>query len=900
MMDWAHATYGALLRCYPETFRTQFGEAMRETFLLDLARVKARGIGALISFWIITIAQAVWFGSAERRGSSSPQPDGPRWRWNLGGDIRYALRLLARSPMFTATSIASLALGLAAATVIFGLADALLLQGSPGIRDPKRVVDVGRTTSGAGFDNTSYPALRYLATHTRTLSGLAAATFGPSPVSLTENGTSERVFGQLVTANYFDVLGVQPATGRLFLPDEDRLPDNNPVVVFSHAFWQTRFGGDPSIVNRIVTLNNRPYTVVGVAQPEFEGATLVGTDLWVPTSMVSQLRGGMGGTLLNSPRSVWITGIGRLADGQTPASATAELNSLFAAFRAANPGVSEQHGIAVVETARVPSGLRAPFTTFIALLFVLAAGLLTIASSNVAGMLLARATARRREMATRLAIGASRGQVIAQLLTETVVLFVLAVAAAAPLAWVFMGLLRSMLPTLPVPLHVELVVSTREVLFACAMALATGLLFGLVPARHALKTDVFPLLHGHSSTATRDRLRFRHGLVVTQVALSLAMIITAGLFVRTLLAASKIDPGFRTANISTFEVDTTLVRAEDQAAVTVIDRVVDRVRSTAGVTHVAHARMVPLQGGGLSLGGIRIPGLPEATANFIGGANWDVISPDYFRVLDMPIVSGRAFTHDDRADRPRVAIVNETFARAAWPGQSAVGQRFWQTDGEADQGVPVEVVGVARDAKYRYLSEPATPFVYVPFAQQPMSAATLLVRHDQGEVTGATVREAIAAAEPGLPVVVSQSLEEATAIGLLPQRVAAWVAGLVGLFGLFLAALGLYGLTAFLVEQRTREIAIRMALGATYGEVRTMVLGRSARLAALGTVLGLGAATALGLAIESLSLLVEVRPTDPLTFLGLSVFMALLLFVASDVPARRAVRTNPAALLKAE
>lgn len=900
MMNWAHATYGALLRCYPEWFRAQFGNDMRETFLLDLARVKARGVGALISFWVITIAQAVWFGSAERRGPSTPEPKHPRWRLNLGGDVRYALRLLARSPLFTATSIASLALGLAAATVIFGLADALLLQASPGIRDPKRVVDVGRTTSGAGFDNTSYPALQHLATHTRSLSGLAAATFGPSPVSLTENGTSERVFGQLVSANYFDVLGVQPAAGRFFRPDEDRLPDNNPVVIISHAFWKKRFGGDPAIVNRIVTLNNRPYTVVGVTQAEFEGATFVGTDLWVPISMVSQLRGGMGGTLLTSPRAVWITGIGRLAEGQSAASATAELNTLFAAFRAANPGVSEQHGIAAVQTARVPSGLRAPFSAFIGLLFVLAAGLLAIASSNVAGMLLARATARRREMATRLAIGASRGQVIAQLLTETVVLFGLAVAAAAPLAWVFMGLLRSMLPTLPVPLHVELAVGTREVVFACAAALVTGLVFGLVPARHALKTDVFPLLHGQSATATRDRLRFRHALVVTQVALSLAMIITAGLFVRTLLAASHIDPGFRTANISTFEVDTTLVRAEDQAAVTVVNRVVDRVRATPGVTSVAHSRMVPLQGGGLSLGGVRVPGLPEATTDFINRADWDVVSPDYFRVLDLPIVSGRAFTHDDRSDRPRVAIVNETFAQAAWPGQSAVGQRFWQTEGQDDEGVPVEIVGVARDAKYRYLSEAPVPFVYVPFAQQPLSAVTLLVRDDQGRLTGAEVRQAIASAEPGLPIVVSQSLDEATAIGLLPQRVAAWVAGLVGGFGLCLAALGLYGLTAFLVEQRTREIAIRMALGATQGEVRTMVLRRAARLAVMGTAIGLAAAAGLGLAIESLSLLVDVRPTDPMTYLGLSAVMAVLLFVATDVPARRAARTDPASLLKAE
>lgn len=899
----AGVCYDALLHLYPSSYRRRFAGDMRNTFLRDLSRVRQRGWIAAIPFWIVTIVQAIWFGSAERRSSGAPMPTpspSPRFRFSLFADVRYALRLLRRSPLFAVTSVLSLSLGLAASTVIFGLADALLFKPSPGVQDGATVVDIARTTNGSGGDNMSHPVFRHLQQHTTTMERMAGTTFDPTPVSLAEGDTSERIFSQLVSAGYFEVMGVRPALGRFFVADEDTVPDEKPVVVLTHRFWQERFQGDPSVLERPLRINNMMFTVVGVAGEDFTGSTFLGTDVWIPMAMVGPIRGAVGRQLLAAPWAVWHTAVGRLKPGVSAEVAQQELNTLLANFRETTPQVPESHGIAVTSTGRVPAAIRLPFTAFIGLLFVLTVGLLAIACSNVAGMLMARATARRREMATRLAIGASRGHLIAQLVTESVVLFSLAVLVAIPLALWLMALLRTFVPALPVPLQLDLAIDIRSMGFAAGMALLTGVVFGLIPARHALRTDLSAALHGQASTATRERLRFRHALVVVQVALSLTMVITAALFVRSLLAAASIHPGFTTERIDVVSVDTTLARAEGQVGVALIERVTSRLQHVGGVEAVAYSRMVPLQGGGLGLGWVRLPGADDARLRAVNDADWDTVSPDYFSVLQMPIVAGRAFTADDRDGRPLVAVVNESFARAAWPGQPAVGQRFWQAGNSTEEGRPIEVVGVARDAKYRMVGERQRTFIYVPHAQQPQSSVSFYVKHREGARSLADVRQAILTEEPGLPVLLSQSLDEATAIALVPQKVAAWVAGSVGVLGLFLAALGLYGLTAFLVEQRTREIAIRMALGATTGEVRSMVLRRAARLAVIGTVIGLLAALGAGSVVQSMSLLIDVRPTDPLSFVGLSSVLAAVLFIASDLPARRAARTDPAVTLKAE
>ena len=845
--------------------------------------------------------QALWFGAGARPRSSidAVRALASRSHGSILTDTRYAMRLLARSPLFAVTAVASLASGIAAATVIVGLADALIFQASPGVRDATRVVDIARTTNATGFGTMSYPVFRHLRDHTRTLQSMAATTLSPVALRMSDGGGSERVYGRTVSGTFFHVLQVRPAIGRFFRAGEDEVPDARPVVVLEPSPLAGPLPVGRGRIGRPLRLNNVTFTVLGVAEAGFENTTFVGTDLWIPMAMAGTAQGESTAQLLGDPRSTWHMAIGRLGPGMTREAAQAELNTLFDAFKGDTPVVPASHGIVVIASGRIPPPVRLAFGGFVGLLFVLTMGLLAIACSNVAGMLLARASARHREMATRLAMGASRGRLLGQMLIETLVLFLAAGLVAIPVSVWLASALQAFLPVMALPLAFEISVTARAVLFAAGISLATGVAFGVAPARHALEPDVSRMLHGRTSTGGRARLRLRHALVIAQVALALAMAITASLFMRTLQAASQIDRGFRTAGVDVISIDTTLADARGSRAIRLVERVVERLRAVGGVESVGHARMIPLQGGSFGLGGIRVPGLSDADIGRLNDDNWDVVSPDYFQAVGLAMVHGRTFTGDDREGRPLVAIVNQTFARIAWPGQSAVGRNFWQIQGE-DEPRPIEVVGVAQDAKYRSLGEAPRAFVYVPFAQQPQSRVELFVKYAAGPSMATDLRAAIRNVEPGLPVVAIQSLDEAAAVGLLPQRLAASIAAAAGIIGIFLAALGLYGLAAFLVAQRTREIAIRMALGASQRAVRSMVFGQAARLGAIGACIGVMCAAGLGRLVERSGLLVGVQSTDPLTFGAAALLMSVVLFAASYLPARRASSTDPAVALRSE
>ena len=618
-------------------------------------------------------------------------------------------------------------------------------------------------------------------------------------------------------------------------------------------------------------------------------------------AMAGTARGRSGAALLDSPAAVWHMAVGRLRPGVTREAAQAELNLLLDAFMVANPELPASYAIRVGPSGRMPAPVRGATGAFLGLLFTLTLGLLAIAGSNVAGMLLARASARRHEMASRLAVGASRRQLMGQLLVETIVLFLAAGLVALPLTIWLAAVLEAFLPTLPMPVQIGLALSARSVLFAVGIALAAGLLFGLAPARQALTTDISQFLHGRSSTTSRERMRWRHGLVVAQVALSLATAITAGLLVRSLDAMARIDPGFQMADVAVVSMDTSLVGASGERAVSLASRLVERIQAIGGVHAVGHGRVIPLTGERFGMGPVRIPGLNAADGARLDDASGDVVSTDYFRAIGMPIVAGRAFTEDDRTDRPEVAIVNETFARVAWPGQTAVGQRFWMPEEANDEvGRPIEVVGVVGDARSRYLSDDPVPFLYVPFAQHPQTRVEFFVSHVPGRSIANEVRAAVHVVEPELPVVTIQAFEEWAALALLPQRFAAWIAGVAASIGTGLAALGLYGLVALLVAQRRREFAIRMALGATGRQVLSLVMSLAARLGAAGAIGGLAIALGLGITIDRLRLLVDVAPVDPLTYGGLVAVMASIVLAASYLPARRAATADPAAALRAE
>ena len=892
-----------ILRLYPSEFRERFGDDARQTFARELQDARTGPQRWLL--WLLTVTDALTHGTAQRvarppRANEAPgqrdlriAPSTPpaqlvRLLSESVKDSRFAIRLLQRSPLFTVTAALSLALGLAATAVIFNLGDRLLFEQSPGVRDAERIVSVLRTTEGSGHDTLSYPMYEYLRDHSQSFEAMTATATEPAALSLSiEDGAHQvrgkRIYGAPVSADYFRVLGVQPAAGRFFFADEDDVPGERPVTVLSHAFWTSQLGSDPNVVGTTLRLNRTEFEVVGVAQEGFGGASLIGADLWIPMAMISTARGNGAEDLLDSSRAMWLTALGRLRPGVEPAGAEVELMTLLDGFRELEPDFPDVYGVTLAPSGRLPAGFRLPFAAFMGLLIALTLGLLAIAGSNVAGMLLARNSARRREIATRLAIGASRGQLRRQLLVENLILFMLATLAALPLAVWINALLGRLTPTLPGAVQLDLSLDPRTVLFVLVLAVTCGLLFGLAPSRLALRT-VSTLSGSRSATAGRERLRLRHGLVTLQVGLSLALVIVSGLFVRTLHAAADIDPGFDTADIAIISLDAATVDATGPAITRLADRLTEAVRGTPGIERAGYARMIPLQGSSYGLGGPHVPGLDEATAARLDGANWDLVSPGYFRTVGLTLVEGRDIDGIDRDGQPLVAVVNETFARLAWPDQTAVGKRFWLPQDGQLKGREIEVIGVAEDAKYRTLSESPRPFVYASFAQFPTRRVEIYARYRGGPFPGSELRAAISAVEPELPIVQLQSFRDAISLGLLPQRMAAWVAGCVGLLGVFLAMLGLYGLTAFLVAQRRREIAIRLALGASPGSVRSIVLRQTAKLGVAGALIGTSIALALGMLVERLSLLVNVPAADPTTFGVVLALMAGVLAAASYQP----------------
>lgn len=817
---------------------------------------------------------------------------------SIAADIRYAGRLLAKSPVFAFTAVLSLAAGIAGTASIFSLADALLLRSRTGVVDPATLVDIGRSTNGEGLDNFGYPLFEAMRDGNTTLAAISAQQFSPQVMSLGDAQSSERVFASLVSHDYFSILGTRAAVGRFFLPEEDRTPDTHPVVVLSHDFWVRRFNGNRDLVGQTIRLNSRLYTVVGVAEEGFVGTTFLRPDLWAPMAMDAHVRASEE-SLRGEHGPVWMLAIGRLKPGVSLAHARDELHAIMKNYLKArgDPRV-ERWGAAVARSSRIPGALWAPVAGFVGLLGILTTLVLIIACSNVAGMLLARGLERRRELATRLAVGATRRRLVGQLLIEGLVLAVLAGALSIPLTYVIVGVLAGYQPSLPVPLSLELRVDPRVLITAFALAGVAAIAFALFPALQTTRVDVAPALHGGTASADRRRAWLRQALVTGQVAVALLLLVTAGLFLRSLQAAASIDVGFNVEGVDTVQIETRIGGyLKDADGIRAVEQLIERFRAVPGVTAVGASRMVPLQGGRLGLGGLRVPGYagPDGTERV--EADWDVVSPGYFEALQLPIVQGRSFGSQDREGAPLVAIVNQTLAEQVWPGQDAVGRFLLQGTGP-DSERPLQIVGVARDSKYRSVSDRGVGFIYVPLTQQFLSDVTFYVRSASGQPAANDLRRAVAEFDPMLPVIHTDTLAGATALALLPQRIAAWIAGSVGTLGLFLAALGLYGLTAFAVSQRTREIAIRVAVGATGRDVVWLVLRQAAVLACVGAVIGLALSAALSTLLGSL--LIGLEPIDPVAFGVACAVLAAVMFFSSWIPARRAARLDPLRALRAD
>jgi predicted permease len=816
---------------------------------------------------------------------------------NMLMDVRYGIRLLARSRIFTLTSVLSLSAGIAATTGIFSLADALLLRPRSGVADPATLVDIGRSTNGQGLDNFGYPLFEALRAGSRQFERISAHRLSPEVMSLGDARASERVYAGLVSGNYFEVVGTRPALGRFFSPEEDATSDTHPVIVLNHDFWSRRFGRSPDIVGGTLRLNNRPYTVIGVAEEGFGGTTFVTADFWVPMAMDAHVRAAER-SLRDSHDNVWMIALGRLKPGVTMAQARDELQAIMHNYLTGRGDErATRWGAALAQSARIPGPMAAPVGGFIGVLGVLTALVLLIACSNVAGMLVARGLERRRELATRLAVGASRGRLLRQLLLEGLTLAAVAGAVSVPLTWWLVSLLGAWRPSIPVPLAIDLRVDIRVVAVAMLLSCLAALAFALLPAVQSTRLDVSPALRAAHASAGRRRSWLRQGLVVCQVGVALLLLVTAGLFLRTLQAAAGTDVGFNVADVDILQIDTRIGGyLNDADGHRAMEMLTERFRQVPGVSSVAASRMVPLQGSRMGLGPLRVPGYAGPNGNDSVPADWDVVSPTYFETLQVGLLQGRSFADRDRSGAPHVAIVNQTMAGRLWPGQNPIGKTL--IHGSANDQRTLEVVGIARDAKHGNISDGPRNFIYVPFSQHFRSEVTFYVRRAPGPSRINDLRRTVVDFNPNLPVIHTDTLQQATSLALLPQRIAAWIAASVGTIGLFLASLGLYGLTAFSVSHRRRELAIRLAVGAPPKTVLWLVWRQAVTLALIGGAIGLGLAAFLANLLRTF--LVGLEPLDLPSFAVAFVLLATVMFLSSWAPARRAARMDPVEALRAE
>ena len=812
--------------------------------------------------------------------------------------VRYAARVLARSPLFTLTAVLSLAIGLGANTTIFTIANALLLAPTRGVAEMDRLVDIGRTQDGRGFDTVSYPTYLDLRDHNSVFAGMFAVRFEPKPVSLGGPDGADRAFSQEVSASYFEVLGVPPALGRVFEARDERLGVPLRQVVLSDAFWRRHFAGDRDVIGRDLVLNGDHFTIIGVTPPGHTGTTIVAPDLWVPLTAYAQAM--PSDSLLRGRENRWLVMGARLKPGVTIAQARAEMSARMTIIAQADPDAYRGEGLAVERASRVPGEAGDIVIPIIVALGAVVGLVLLIACTNLAGIMLARAAARSREVAVRLALGASRGQLVAQFLAESLLVFAAGGAAAVLIARVMTQVLVSFLPETPFPLAMDFGLDWRVFAFAAGLALATGLVTGLVPALASTRPSLVPDLKHDAAGAGRHRLR--HGFVAVQMGLSLVLLVSSALFLRAFQAAIEVKPGFDVDSIDVASVDYSVRGYSDDQTTAASEDIRRRLAALPGVARAAVAAVVPLGGDGLGLGLLRVAGATEPVRD---NTDWNVVSPEFFDAMRLPIVRGREFTADDRASAPEVAIVNETMARRLWPGAEAIGQRLESGDfrrGHKRVDHTYTIVGIARDAKYRWLGDGPRNFIYVPLAQQPWRTPNFLLRREAGLAAGASVSAAVRGVlkdiDPNLPLVRVTTLRDVADVGLLPQRLAASVAGSLGTVALLLAAIGLYGVTAFTVTRRAREIGLRMALGATPGRVSSLVVGQALKLTAIGGSVGLVAA--MGLARLISDLLFGISPLDPIAFGATVATLALITVVASYVPARRATRINPVTALRTE
>lgn len=805
-------------------------------------------------------------------------------------DLRYGVRMLLKRKSFTFIAVLSLALGTGANTAIFSLINTVLLRPLP-IENPQQLVALNNTAENRPFPSFSYPNYKDFRDRNEVFSGLIGYRF--TPLSLSHDGINERVWGYAVTGNYFEVLGVEAALGRALSLDDDLTPGGHPVAVMSYKCWQQRFGRDQAIIGKDVIVNGRSYMVIGVAPEGFYGTEVVSApDLFFPIAMQEQLELGNNWLENRSADNVFVQG--RLKPGISTAQAQTELNGIAAQLEREFPDINEGKRVALSPPGLIGLALRGPVLGFSGLLMAVVGLVLLLACTNLANLLLARATERRREIAVRLALGASRFRVVRQLLTESLLLaFAGGALGLLPAFWLVNLVAAFKLP-LNVPLAIEIFIDYRVFIFTFLLSLATGVLFGLLPALQATKTDLVPSLKDEVSFGGHRRSWLKSSLIVAQVSLSLVLLVSGGLMMRALERAQTINVGFDPQHAVEVAFDLRLQGYESAQGKEFQKRVLERVRALPGVQSAGIADLVPVDLH-FSRGSIFVEGQPlERPAN-VPTAMYNRVSPGYFQAMATRLLEGRDFTEQDDDKATRVAIINETFARRFFPGEDPIGKGFSMGRPGAAKTL---VIGVVQDGKYAGLNEEPKPFVSRPLWQSDVGATSVIARSVGNEQElKATVSREVQQLDPHLPMS-ANTLVEKMSLPLLPARIAASALGGFGLLALALAAIGIYGVISYAVSTRTHEIGIRMALGAQKLDVLRLVLGQGMRLTLIGVAIGLAAALALTRLMKAV--LFGVSATDPTTFVIASLMLAGVALLACYVPARRAAKVDPMVALRHE
>jgi predicted permease len=810
-------------------------------------------------------------------------------------DLRYAFRMLVKNPLFTVAAVVTLALGIGLNVATFSALNGLLLRPLPGAREPERLVQLYRAWPGAGgeFGSNSIPHYQDLRDRTGEAFDQVAAWYF-TPMSVSAEGRNERIMGLLVSANFFQTYGVTPLLGRAFHPKEESVdPGAHPVAILGNGFWREHFAGDPSVVGKTLVLNGHPFEIVGVAPPEFRGpVTFASIPIYVPLMMQRQIDPGH--DLIESRGANMMYVIARLRDGASLEHAQQVLDRTLTELREELPDAYEDQ----VGTTLVPqmeAGIHPSFRNaqmgMSAVLMAVVSLLLLIACVNVAHLFLVRARERRKEVGIRLSLGARRARVVRQLLTESLLLSSLAGVVALGLASVAGKLLSSIRPPMDGPWLFAVEMDDRVLLFAIAVALLTGVFFGLLPALQSARAEVLSAVRGES--AGRSGLsRMSSGLIVAQMALSLLLLISSGLFLRSLQRATEIDPGFDDpSSLVTMGADPGLQGYDPARSRAFWDDVLRRVRALPEVREAGLTDWLPLGVSG-SDRGVEVPGYEFAEGE-LQSFLFARVTEGFVEAMGIDVVEGQAFTRQDDETGAPVIIVNRRMAEHFWPGRSALGQ-IVHTAGEDRQ-----VVGVIENGKYRSLGEPPTDLMLLPQRELFVSNMAIVARvAGDPQAVLRRMQQLVRSEDPDLPVFDVRTLAEHMGTALLPARLASSVLGLFGILGLVLAAVGIYGVMAYSVAQRKREIGIRFALGADRGSVLRLVLREGLGLAGVG--MGLGLVGAAGAARLVRGMLYDLSPLDPVAFLGVSAVLVGVAALAVYLPARRAAGLEPMRVLRSE